>query len=170
MAAIEIAAVLDAGPLIYLDELGRLNLLADFKTLLVPQSVMREALRHRPELRLSSLPNCEIIPQMHALPSEMRTLAERYALHEGELAALALLAARHAELLLSDDTAARLVAQLLGFRTHGTLGLILRAFRLGRISRVEAVQILEELPLRTTLHLRREFLANVIAQIADKTR
>ena len=33
MAATEIVAVLDAGSLIHLDELGRLNLLDDFKTL-----------------------------------------------------------------------------------------------------------------------------------------
>ncbi len=34
MAATEIVAVLDAGSLIHLDELGRLNLLNDFKELL----------------------------------------------------------------------------------------------------------------------------------------
>ena len=50
MAATEIVAVLDAGPLIHLDELGRLNLLNDFKELLVPLTVLDEALKHRPAL------------------------------------------------------------------------------------------------------------------------
>jgi hypothetical protein len=45
MAATEIVAVLDAGPLIHLDELGRLNLLNDFKELLVPQAVLDEGWR-----------------------------------------------------------------------------------------------------------------------------
>jgi hypothetical protein len=35
MAATEIVAVLDAGPLIHLDELGRLDLLSDFNFLAV---------------------------------------------------------------------------------------------------------------------------------------
>ena len=48
MAATEIVAMLDAGPLIHLDELGGLNLLNDFKVLLVPQAVLDEALKHRP--------------------------------------------------------------------------------------------------------------------------
>jgi hypothetical protein len=45
MAAIEIVAVLDAGPLIHLDELGRVDLLADFGLLLIPQIVLEEALQ-----------------------------------------------------------------------------------------------------------------------------
>ena len=48
MAATEIVAMLDAGPLIHLDELGGLNLLNDFKVLLVPQAALDEALKHRP--------------------------------------------------------------------------------------------------------------------------
>ena len=53
MVATEIVAVLDAGPLIHLDELGCLNLLNDLKVLLVPQAVLEEALRHRPGMALS---------------------------------------------------------------------------------------------------------------------
>ena len=63
MAATEIVAVLDAGPLIRLDQLGRLDLLADFKELLVPQAVLDEALVHRPDMRLAALSNLEIIAE-----------------------------------------------------------------------------------------------------------
>jgi hypothetical protein len=40
--------VCDAGPLIHLDEVGALDLLADFAEILVPEAVWREVLRHRP--------------------------------------------------------------------------------------------------------------------------
>src|ERR1035438_7646308 len=116
MAAAEIVAVLDAGPLIHLDELGRLNLLNDFKELLVPQAVWDEALEHRPGINPASLSNLEIIFDPPPLPTDLLKLADQLALHAGEQAALAVLKAHDGHYLLSDDAAARMVAQAAGFR------------------------------------------------------
>jgi len=41
--------VCDAGPLIHLDELGCLDLLTDFRAVLVPKQVWREVEHHRPD-------------------------------------------------------------------------------------------------------------------------
>ena len=41
--------VCDAGPLIHLDELGCLDLLADFQAVLVPEQVWQEVGHHRPD-------------------------------------------------------------------------------------------------------------------------
>lgn len=116
MAATEIVAVLDAGPLIHLDELGRLNLLNDFKELLVPQAVWDEALEHRPGINPASLSNLEIIFDPPPLPADLLKLADQLALHAGERAALAVLKGHDGHYLLSDDAAARMVAQAAGFR------------------------------------------------------
>jgi predicted nucleic acid-binding protein len=43
-----LVAVLDTGPIIHLDEIAELDLLADFSRCLVPDAVMRETERHRP--------------------------------------------------------------------------------------------------------------------------
>ena len=131
MAATEIVAVLDAGPLIHLDELGGLNLLNDFKELLVPQAVLDEALRHRPNLEMAGLTNLEIIFESPPLPIDLLKLADELALHAGERAALAVLKARGGQFFLSDDAAARTVALAVGFQTHGTVGLILCSQRRG---------------------------------------
>ena len=164
MAATEIVAVLDAGPLIHLDELGRLLLLNDFKQLLVPQAVLNEALRHRPALRLIDLGILEVISEPSPpIPANLQKLADDFGLHAGERAALSVLQARGGHFLLSDDAAARTVALAIGFRTHGTIGLILRSCRRGKISKDEMLQLLRELPTRTTLHLRKELLASIIA-------
>jgi len=48
MAPIDRTVVADAGPLIHLDELGCLDLLADFGAVVVPDAVWREVERHRP--------------------------------------------------------------------------------------------------------------------------
>jgi predicted nucleic acid-binding protein len=141
MAATEIVAVLDAGPLIHLDELGRLGLLSDFKQLLVPQAVMDEALRHRPGMNPDVLSNMEIISHPPPLPADLLKLADEFALHAGERAALAA-----------------------GFQTHGTIGLILRSQRRGRVSKTEMLQLLRDLPARTTLHIHKDFLAVIVAR------
>jgi len=164
MAATEIVAVLDAGPLIHLDELGRLNLLSDFKELLVPQAVLEEALLHRPDMKLAVLSNVEIISEPPPLPADLLKLADELALHAGERAALAVLKARGGQFLLSDDAAARSVALAAGFQTHGTVGLILRSHRRGQISKPEMLQLLRELPARTTLHIHKDFLAVIVAR------
>jgi Predicted nucleic acid-binding protein, contains PIN domain len=166
MAATEIVAVLDAGPLIHLDELGRLNLLNDFKELLVPQTVLDEALKHRPGLELGGLENLEIISEPPPLPADLLKLADELALHAGGRAALAVLKARGGQFLLSDDAAARMVARAVGFQTHGTIGLILRARRRGKVSKAEMLQLLRQLPTRTTLHLRKELLDSILATAA----
>jgi predicted nucleic acid-binding protein len=166
MAATEIVAVLDAGPLIHLDELGRLSLLNDFKELLVPQTVLDEALKHRPGLRQAELLNLDIISEPPPLPADLLKLADELALHAGERAALAVLKARGGHFLLSDDAAARTVAQAVGFQTHGTIGLILRSHRRGKITKPEMLQLLRELPTRTTLHLRKDFLDLILATAA----
>ena len=166
MAATEIVAVRDAGPLIHLDELGRLNLLNDFKELLIPQTVLDEALKHRPALPLAELLNLEIISEPPPLSAALLKLADELALHAGERAALAVLNARGGQFLLSDDAAARTVARAVGFQTHGTIGLVLRACRRGKISKAEMLQLLNELPARTTLHLRKELLDSILATAA----
>jgi predicted nucleic acid-binding protein len=166
MAATEIVAVLDAGPLIHLDELGRLNLLNDFKELLVPQTVLDEALKHRPVLPLAELSNLEIISEPPLLSANLQKLADELALHAGERAALAVMDARGGQFLLSDDAAARTVAQTVGFQTHGTIGLILRARRRGKISKAEMLQLIRDLPAQTTLHLRKELLDSILETAA----
>jgi len=164
MAATEIVAVLDAGPLIHLDQLGRLGLLSDFKELLVPQAVLDEALVHRPGMRLNALSNVEIITESPPLRPNLLKLADEFALHAGERAALAVLESRGGHFLLSDDAAARAVAQAVGFQTHGTIGLILRSHRRGQISRTLMLQLLRDLPEQTTLHIQKDFLAGIIAK------
>ena len=164
MAATEIVAVLDAGPLIHLDELGQLNLLDDFKALLVPQAVLEEAATHRPGINPYSLSNLEIIVEPPPLSADLLKLADQLALHAGERAALAVLKARDGQFLLSDDAAARTVAQAVGFQTHGTIGLILRSHRRGQISKTEMLRLLRGLPEQTTLHIRKSLLAAIVAK------
>lgn len=128
--------------------------------------MLDEALKHRPALPLAELSNLEIISEPPSLSPDLLKLADELALHAGERAALAVLDARGGQFLLSDDAAARTVARAAGFQTHGTMGLILRACRRGKISQPEMLQLLRAMPRRTTLHLRKELLDSILATAA----
>lgn len=106
--------VCDAGPLIHLDEVGCVDLLADFSEVLVPDAVWREVLRHRPQaLDHPALTLRRASPQA-AEPAALVALAQVLSLHTGEWEALRVALENRPGLLLTDDTAARLRGWLPG--------------------------------------------------------
>jgi predicted nucleic acid-binding protein len=137
--------VCDAGPLIHLDEVGCLDLLADFSEVLVPEAVWVEVLKHRPG-----------------------ALAQVLSLHTGEWEALRVALEHRPGLLLSDDTAARLAAGNLGIVTHGTVGILVRAIRRLQRTKPEILALLRALPTKSTLHLKRSLLDAVIHEVESQ--
>ena len=158
--------VADAGPLIHLDELGCIELLADFKQIWVPDAIWSEVERHRPEALKQSSPALvrkEVPPSSPVIDA----LASMYTLHLGEREALAWCLVQQHSLLLTDDTAARLAAKSLGLAAHGTIGLLIRAVRCQLRTKAEVLQLLGDIPHRTTLHIRPSFLADVIREVEE---
>jgi len=101
--------VCDAGPLIHLDELGCVDLLADFGEVLVPDTVWREVMQHRPSALAGDFQAWQRIEKSRErMSAALRNLTETINLHRGEQEALALAVKRSGALLITDDTAARL--------------------------------------------------------------
>ena len=163
--AIAHIVVLDAGPLIHLDELGSLTLLDDFKELLVPAAVWNEVEQHRPALlgttRLNVL---RVVPELPCSPA-LVALSQLFPLHLGETQALQIATEHDVDLLLTDDTAARLAAKQLTIPVHGTLGILLRAVRRRQLSAAEVATLLREIPERSTLHVKQSLLNEVILKV-----
>ncbi len=155
--------VADAGPLIHLDELDALDVLNDYAVVLVPNAVWLEVQHHRPQALLCT--NVKLIRQLPLIPSaRINAMAAIYTLHHGEREALALCLDLAVGMLLTDDTAARLAAKSLNITSHGTLGLLLRAVRLGARTPSEILVLLAAIPQQTTLHIRASLLNEVIAK------
>lgn len=159
--------IADAGPLIHLDELAAMDLLADFSCVLIPESVWQEVEGHRPSA-LADKPFIRI--ESGPLDPRVVTLALTFTLHRGEREALSLAARFPGALFLTDDTAARLAAQAFTQRIHGTLGLLVRAIRRGQRSRVQVIELLRAIPTRSSLHVRPALLNEVIAQVEAESR
>jgi predicted nucleic acid-binding protein len=111
------------------------------------------------------------IQQVSVVLSEdasFRALVRALALDLGEQAALSLIARYPDAILLTDDAAARLAAKGLGYRVHGSVGILLRAIRRRQRTSQEVLSILRDLPTRSTLHIRRGLLQEIIAQVKEQ--
>jgi predicted nucleic acid-binding protein len=126
--------ICDAGPLIHLDELGCLNLLSDFRNVIVCDAVWNEVARHRPSaLRRPGVPYHRLNVDAPAEP-KLSELASALSLGAGEFSSLLIMQLAPDAILLTDDAAARLAAEQLGYDVHGTVGIIARALPRGQIS------------------------------------
>lgn len=159
-----VIVVADAGPIIHLDELECLEILTDFETVFIPETVWNEVIKHRP----SALP-CNkvnfVCQSIISLSAQVTALTPLYTLHKGEQDALHLCMEFERSLLLTDDTAARLAAKNIGVSAHGTLGLLVRAIRQKSLSKTDVLALLRSIPAKTTLHIRASLLTEVINDV-----
>jgi predicted nucleic acid-binding protein len=161
--------VCDAGPLIHLDQLDCLDLLADFSRVVVPDFVWREVEHHRPTALDQKTTRLERLKPREEPSAELISLHRLLALHAGELQALQLAQELAADFLLTDDSAAKLAAKTLHVSAHGTLGILLRAIRRRQRTPEEILNVLNALPVRSTLHVKRELLDEIIRQVKALT-
>ena len=147
-------AVADAGPIIHLFEIARLSLLDVFDRVHVPQAVWGETVERGrvPAEALASIAGIARTPADFIEAIFFRGLDVPAALHEGEVEALAVCRQRGVELILTDDLAVRDVARKLSLVPVGSLGIVVRAARIGRISMDAATE--NEQPLCNPRHRR----------------
>lgn len=162
-----VVVVCDAGPLIHLDELDSLPLLKDFSEVLVPQAVWDEVLRHRPQALQHEEIELSCVTPRESVAPDLEAVSRLFPLHEGETQALQLVRERQTDLLLTDDTAARLAAKNLGIPVHGSIGILVRAIRRGQRSPTDIAVLLKALPERSTLHVKPSLLQEIIRQIEE---
>ncbi len=156
--------VCDAGPLIHVDELGCVDLLADFVALWVPDVVCQEVEAHRPTALTNPAIEVQRLKVATSTSPFFRSVVRTLSLDRGEEAALSCMEQRPDALLLTDDAAARIAAKSLGYRAHGTLGVLLRSIRRGQRERPTVIAILRSLPKVSTLHIRPSLLVEIIEQ------
>jgi predicted nucleic acid-binding protein len=164
----EITVICDAGPVIHLDELDCLDLLSDFQQVILPQEVHQEIERHRAgALKKSGI---LFIPQRAGshFDAELMTVSRTFMLDAGETEALALMRENPDALFLTDDASARLVAEQMGFKVHGTIGIIVRSIRRGHRKPGEVLYALKEIPHRSTLYIKQSLLDEIVLKIKSE--
>lgn len=128
--------VSNTGPLLHLIEAQSLELLKLVGQVHIPKAVVREVSRHQPTW---SIPNwIKISPLSESNVAEAEAWQQASLLDLGEAEALALARQLSADWFLTDDTAARFLAQKLNLEVHGSLGVVLWAAAVGHLDRGEA--------------------------------
>jgi predicted nucleic acid-binding protein len=163
-----LSIICDAGPLIHLDELSVISLLNDFTQVLVPTQVWREVNVHRPSIWEKSDFSYQKIEVAISSDSTFQALVRTFSLDLGEQAALSLMQQYRRAIFLTDDAAARLAANALGLRVHGTIGILLRAIRRQQRTCSEVLEILQNLPSQSTLHIKTSLLKEIMARLKEK--
>jgi predicted nucleic acid-binding protein len=159
--------VLDAGPIIHLNELDCLNLLSDFNRLMVPMAVWEEVNYYQP----AALRNKNVLLQKTRIEKDLSSRSLIYNsmnLDKGEREAISLCIFSKEAILLTDDAAARLAANFLSIRTYGTIGVIIRGIRRGQLSVKECINYLEEIPKKSTLFIKKSLLSEIIEKVSKK--
>ncbi len=136
--------VSDSGPIIHLYESSFLSLLKNLGEIYCSHSVSVEV-----QTITDFTGNwTEWLQIVQLAPPELKE-AEMWAkigdLHRGEAETFVLTRIKKADWLLTDDSAARLFASLLGIEVHGSLGVVLWNVAHGKLSQSEAIQALNNL-------------------------
>ncbi len=140
-------AVSNAGPLIHLAQIKRLNLLKEiFNEIIIPRTVKVEVIDKGKEM---GKPDAFLIDSINWIkvmddPDNADQLAEKVGLHCGEACAILLAKSLSIPVLL-DDSDARKFALGLSLEVVGSVGIIIRAVKLGLISKEDGLKDLEKL-------------------------
>jgi len=147
-------AVSDSTPLIYLAKIGRLGLVKDvFGKVFIPEAVFNEAVVQGKALNISDAYIIEgfvgawIITERVGpeVEEEYRFLDTNLKLGPGEKEALKLCKQLNADCFIADDREARRVSKILNVSPIGTCGIIAQSCKQGSITRVETIQIVDDL-------------------------
>lgn len=136
--------VCDTGPILHLHEVGGLDLLEQAGEVILPKAVDVELIVLLPEWSKSRPAYLRVVA---ASPDERQwmDLCQSMGLGTGEAEAVALARSAHADWLLTDDAAARVIGTLMGLEVHGSLGVILWAAAAGHVDRDRAFALLDRL-------------------------
>lgn len=165
------AAIIDAGPLIHLAEIDSLSLLSVFGALHIPFAVWSETVGQGriPESDVSDLVNVN----RHTLPRSQVVQFVRQNdldhLQEGECECLSLCQRLGVVTLLTDDLAVRRAAKRLKLTPVGSLGIVVKAYRLGYIPLSEAERRIADLYDVSSLFVTRAIVELAIEQLHERS-
>ena len=156
-------AVSNTGPLIHLTEIGLIKALNIFQEVWITGEVKNELIHNKiPIPKKIKLMNLK--PQFKDV-SEI--LVNKFSLDLGEAQSIALALQEKADYFLTDDLDARTVANFHNVEAHGTIGIILYAFREKIINKETSIKKVNELYRISSLFITKDLINQVIKAINE---
>ena len=154
-------AVSDTGPLLHLAEIDADPLLLLFRGIYIPTPVKDELVRigFFGRITASLSDRLQVEPTTQSEIEVQRSTLVGFHLHHADLGVAALADRLRPDVVLTDDLELRKAMQARGHTVAGTVGVLTRAFKRGRISKAELYRLVDLLSYDSTLHLSRGFRA-----------
>lgn len=151
-------AISNTGPILHLSEINYLKALRIVKKVLVPPEVWRELKRSKIGGALEKakfVKTAELGKRGKDLAS---LLVRKYALGLGEAEVIALSKESGANLVFTDDLDARDIAKQMGLKPHGSVGILLRAYRERTLTRKETINAIRKLYSDSSLYITSDLI------------
>ena len=134
-----------------------------FSFVLIPEEVSNELRKHG-----IKIPRSVKIKSLDSKSKDrVKVLTNQYSIDSGEAEAIALALQEKASYFLTDDLEARQVAKNYNLEVHGTVGIVLRAFRHKLINKKEAIEKVRSLKNTSSLFITQDLISNIIEAIED---
>lgn len=161
-------AVFDTGPLIHLNEIRLLNILILFESIHVSEEVFKELNKNKDLYgEISKIKNI-ILSQLKSKYKDMsKLLVEKHNIDLAESGSISLSMQEKADVFITDDLDARIIAKNLNIEVHGTVGVILRAYRENIISKETAINKIKELYEKSSLFITKDLVERIIKEIRE---
>jgi predicted nucleic acid-binding protein len=163
--------VSDASPLLLLAKIGKLDLLKElYQEIIIPLQVRNDVVGNKDKassLILSGIENGWIKQKDGEISTEIKSLGEKLGLHKGETAALSVAKRLDIKEILADDKLARIAARILGLRAIGCLGIMMKAYENGIVTRSEAIDSIQKL-VKAGLWVSPEVLTEVFKSMEGR--
>lgn len=156
-------AVSDTGPLLHLNEIHFSKALNIFSTLIIPDEVSSELKK----AKVSITKNIQMLSLHPQSKDVTKLLTNQHSLDLGEAEAIALALQEKISLFLTDDLDARQVAKTFHLEVHGTVGILLRAYREKIIDKRSAFEAVRSLKTRSSLFITQDLINEVLRTIED---
>lgn len=156
-------AVSNTGPILHLSEIVLTKALHIFGSFYIPEEVASELRKNK----IYIPKKVKIIALKAEGKDTAKILANQYNLDLSESCALALTLQEKADYFLTDDLDAKIIAKDYNLKVHGTIGIILRAYRESIIDKKTALEKILEIQKKSSLFITRDIIANIIKAIHE---
>ena len=131
--------IVNSTPLIVLSGVGRLDLLKKlYGEVIIPKAVYREVTAKKDSVCMQVIGESDWI-HIEKIRDRSEKKMYKAKLHEGEVEVMILAQEKQADLVVIDDNAAKKTAKYLGLMVTGTIGVLIKAKKLGHLDAVRLV-------------------------------
>jgi len=166
MGTLRQIAVSDTGPILHLSEISIIDCLDIFSKIVVPDEVIKELKKNKIDVDK----NLDLRLLKDEWKDLVKILTNQKDLDLGESCAISLALQEKINCFLTDDLEARIVAKEYDLEVHGTVGIILRAFREKLINKNKAIEKVKELKSKSSLFITQDLIEEVISSINEFKR